>query len=174
MQRQIPSRTYVPQRTILIRSRESMIVPKRAGAPLVISQRELTSRLNYDWRPQTRTQLLVALQQPAPPAVPAAVQEVTEPAVTTFAASVPRKKMALLLPGHNEELIIVATIQSAVAAGQDLEDIYVVDDASDDATPALAKELLGEDHVLSVERSGKAGAVQKAIAFFDLAARYEW
>ena len=37
----------------------------------------------------------------------------------------PRKQLALLLPGHNEEMIIAMTIQSAVAAGQDLEDIFV-------------------------------------------------
>jgi cellulose synthase/poly-beta-1,6-N-acetylglucosamine synthase-like glycosyltransferase len=85
-----------------------------------------------------------------------------------------RKKLALLLPGHNEELIIATTIRSAVAAGQPLEDIYVVDDASTDATYTLAVELLGKKHVLRVKRSGKALAVQKAIKKFNLVANYEW
>ncbi len=86
----------------------------------------------------------------------------------------PRRKMALLLPGHNEELIIATTIRSALAAGQEIEDIYVVDDASDDATRKLAVDLLGESNVLSVERSGKALAVKRAIDTFRIVERYEW
>ena len=49
-----------------------------------------------------------------------------------------RKKLALLLPGHNEELIIETTIRSALKAGQRLLDIYVVDDASTDKTRQAA------------------------------------
>jgi poly-beta-1,6-N-acetyl-D-glucosamine synthase len=85
-----------------------------------------------------------------------------------------RKKLALLLPGHNEELIIQATIKSAVAAGQPLEDIYVVDDASTDATRREAIALLGRRQVLTVERSGKAGAVYKAVKHFKIESRYQW
>lgn len=85
-----------------------------------------------------------------------------------------RKKLALLLPGHNEELIIATTIRSAIAAGQNKRDIYVVDDNSNDRTREIAISLLGADNVLSVERSGKAGAVLKAIAHFDIEARYTW
>lgn len=85
-----------------------------------------------------------------------------------------KRKMALLLPGHNEELIIATTIQSALAAGQDLADIYVVDDNSSDQTRRLAVEQLGENHVLTVDRSGKALAVQRAIDYFAIEDRYEW
>jgi cellulose synthase/poly-beta-1,6-N-acetylglucosamine synthase-like glycosyltransferase len=85
-----------------------------------------------------------------------------------------KKKMALLLPAHNEELIIQVTINSAVKAGQSPYDIYVVDDNSSDATYARAAELLGESHVLTVERSGKAQAVSKAIEHFQLTKRYSW
>jgi cellulose synthase/poly-beta-1,6-N-acetylglucosamine synthase-like glycosyltransferase len=85
-----------------------------------------------------------------------------------------QRKLVLLLPGHNEELIIATTIQSAIAAGQDRRDIYVVDDNSSDNTRAEAIRMLGKDHVLSVQRSGKALAVKKAIKKFDLDTRYQW
>lgn len=84
------------------------------------------------------------------------------------------RKLALLLPGHNEELIIGTTIKSAIAAGQSRRDIYVVDDNSDDRTREIAISLLGESNVLSVGRSGKALAVKKAINHFDIARRYTW
>lgn len=85
-----------------------------------------------------------------------------------------KRKLALLLPGHNEELIIAATIDSAVASGQALEDIYVVDDNSSDATRAIAISKLGEQNVLSVERSGKALAVNKAVKHFNIVENYIW
>lgn len=85
-----------------------------------------------------------------------------------------RKRLALLLPGHNEELIIETTIRSALKAGQRLLDIYVVDDASTDKTRRAALKVLPESNVLTVERSGKALAVQKAIEHFELEERYTW
>lgn len=89
-------------------------------------------------------------------------------------SALPRKKLALLLPGHNEELIIATTIRSAIAAGQQKRDIFVVDDASTDATRKLAVELLGNQNVLSVRRSGKALAVKKAIKKFNIERDYQW
>lgn len=85
-----------------------------------------------------------------------------------------RKKMALLLPAHNEGLIIAATIHSAIVAGQKPEDIYVVNDNSTDETRRDAVQLLGRSHVLTVKRSGKAIAVQKAIKKFKIEQRYHW
>lgn len=85
-----------------------------------------------------------------------------------------KRKMALLLPGHNEELIIATTIRSAIAAGQAKEDIYVVDDNSSDNTRAEALKLLPAAQVLSVGRSGKALAVQKAIKHFHIEEHYKW
>ncbi len=89
-------------------------------------------------------------------------------------APVRRRKLALLLPAHNEELIIAATIKSAVTAGQALENIYVVDDFSSDRTAIEAHRLLPVANVLSVQHSGKAMAVQKAIKYFGLEKRYVW
>lgn len=85
-----------------------------------------------------------------------------------------KEQLALLLPAHNEELIIEATIKSAVAAGQPLEHIYVVNDNSTDATRKIATRMLGKKNVLNVKRSGKALAVKKATAHFDIIERYEW
>lgn len=86
----------------------------------------------------------------------------------------PKKKLALLLPAHNEQLIIQATIKSAIKAGQKKENIFVVDDNSSDQTRRRAIELLGHKQVLSVERSGKALAVLKAIKHFKFEDRYTW
>jgi len=85
-----------------------------------------------------------------------------------------KEQLALLLPAHNEELIIEATINSAVAAGQDIEHIYVVNDNSTDKTRQIATRLLGKSNVLNVKRSGKALAVKKATVRFKIIERYEW
>lgn len=85
-----------------------------------------------------------------------------------------RKRLALILPGHNEELIIATTISSAIAAGLKKEDIYVVDDDSNDATRAIALAALGQNNVLTVPRSGKARAVMQAIEYFGIVERYTW
>ena len=85
-----------------------------------------------------------------------------------------RKKLAVLIPAHNEELVMDATITSAINAGMKKRDIYVVDDASTDLTAAIARVRLGADHVLQVERSGKAGAVKQAIESFGICEHYTW
>lgn len=85
-----------------------------------------------------------------------------------------KHKLALLLPGHDEELIIEATIRSAIAAGQPIDDIYVVNDGSRDNTRSIATRLLGKSNVLNVRHSGKALAVKKAIIKFRLESRYVW
>lgn len=85
-----------------------------------------------------------------------------------------KEQLALLLPAHNEELIIEATIKSAVAAGQQIEHIYVVNDNSTDNTRQIATRLLGKANVLNVQRSGKALAVKKATVRFKIIERYEW
>ena len=85
-----------------------------------------------------------------------------------------RERLALLLPAHNEELIIRQTIRSAIAAGMEKEDIYVVDDDSGDNTKEIASEELTPGHVLTVPRSGKARAVKRAFDFFGLEEKYCW
>lgn len=85
-----------------------------------------------------------------------------------------KRRLALVLPGHNEEIIIASTIQSALNAGMRRWDIYVVDDASTDKTREIALGLLSEHNVLSVLRSGKARAVYQALRHFDIEQKYDW
>jgi cellulose synthase/poly-beta-1,6-N-acetylglucosamine synthase-like glycosyltransferase len=82
--------------------------------------------------------------------------------------------IALLIPAHNEELVLLDTIMGAKAAGIDPVDIFVVDDSSDDNTFELARLALGATNVLHVERSGKARALRQAIDHFELEQRYQW
>lgn len=93
---------------------------------------------------------------------------------STVVERIRRRKLALILPAHDEELIIQTTILSAKRGGLSLHDIYVVDDASTDDTLTRAREVLPQSNVLSVEHSGKAGAVLKAINAFRITERYEW
>lgn len=85
-----------------------------------------------------------------------------------------KKKLALLLPGHNEELIIATTIASAIKAGQPREDIYVVDDGSEDKTRREALKMLPRRNVLSKPKGGKARAVLAGIQHFRIEDRYTW
>jgi len=98
---------------------------------------------------------------------------IPEPTIVERKAS-GKEQLALLLPAHNEELIIEATIKSAIAAGQDIEHIYVVNDNSTDKTRQIATRLLGKSNVLNVKRSGKALAVKKATTHFKIIERYDW
>ena len=84
------------------------------------------------------------------------------------------QRLALLIPAHNEELVLEATIIGAMQAGIWTGDIYLVDDSSSDKTLAIGKRLLGKKNVLRVDRSGKAGAIKKAIKHFKLIERYGW
>lgn len=94
--------------------------------------------------------------------------------IATRKRVVRRKKLALLLPGHNEELIIATTIASAIKAGQPREDIYVVDDGSEDHTRREAISMLPRKNVLSVPKGGKAHAVLAGIEKFQIEERYTW
>ncbi|HSH56264.1 MAG TPA: glycosyltransferase [Candidatus Limnocylindrales bacterium] len=85
-----------------------------------------------------------------------------------------KKQLALLIAGHNEELVIEQTLLSAINAGMDPADIYVVDDNSSDATKNIAASVIGSDNVLRVKRSGKGLALTKGAKKFKLTQRYEW
>ncbi len=85
-----------------------------------------------------------------------------------------KRKLALIIPAHNEELVLADTIASAIRAGQHPRDIYVVNDSSVDETQAIAERLLGPGNVLAVQRSGKAKAILQALGHFDIKTRYYW
>jgi biofilm PGA synthesis N-glycosyltransferase PgaC len=85
-----------------------------------------------------------------------------------------KRKLALVIAAHNEELVLEYTIKSAEQAGQHRGDIYVVNDSSTDRTQRIAVKLLGKQNVLAVKRSGKAKALAQAIEHFDIEKRYYW
>ncbi len=85
-----------------------------------------------------------------------------------------RRKLALLIPAHNEELVIAHTIRSAKRAGMHSKDIYVVSDRSSDSTVSIANTYLGEAHVLSSTGPGKANAVNHALEHFKIQENYIW
>lgn len=80
-----------------------------------------------------------------------------------------RSDVAVLMAAYNEALVISTSIRSLLASVA-AQDIYIVSDGSTDATAALAREL--GVHVLEVENSGKASALQAGVTYFQLADRY--
>jgi cellulose synthase/poly-beta-1,6-N-acetylglucosamine synthase-like glycosyltransferase len=85
-----------------------------------------------------------------------------------------KAKLALLIAAHDEELVLGATVRSAIAAGMSTEHIYVVDDNSSDSTSRIARSLLPRENVCRVRRSGKGLALTKASKKFCLTERYQW
>lgn len=84
------------------------------------------------------------------------------------------KRLCLLIAAHNEEIILDATLKSAMTAGICKHHIFVVDDNSSDSTYEVAVKRLGRANVLKVERSGKALALFKAIQHFKIVKHYTW
>lgn len=80
--------------------------------------------------------------------------------------------VALLIPGHNEQLTIARTIQSALVVVP-AHQVYVVSDGSSDDTVAIA-ESFGVQVLDLQPNRGKAGALDAAIQHFDLCDRYEF
>ncbi|OGM20812.1 hypothetical protein A2955_03100 [Candidatus Woesebacteria bacterium RIFCSPLOWO2_01_FULL_37_19] len=80
-------------------------------------------------------------------------------------------KIALLVPAHNEEKVIGMCLVSLLNEAS-AEDIYVVNDGSEDQTETEAKKHT--QNVLTLTRSGKASALSEAIGYFHLADRYDF
>lgn len=161
------------------RSKARLIVPKRHAASSTALAKAPSKKLTPARPPKarrpTRTKpgtlsaynayaLLFTTQLDHTNLLPACI---TNPPVNSA-------RLALLLPAHNEELILETTIRSAIAAGQPIEDIYVVNDGSQDDTRRIATRMLGKANVLNVKQGGKATAVKKAIDKFQIISRYTW
>lgn len=74
----------------------------------------------------------------------------------------PSLRVAIVVPAHNEELVIAATIESLLAQGYPHKQIHVVSDGSSDATVAIARGYEARGvvvHDLKPNR-GKSGALQ--------------
>jgi len=85
-----------------------------------------------------------------------------------------KRKICLIIAAYNEELVLEHTIESAVRAGVDRRDIYVVDDCSADMTAHIATHAVGKYNLLTVGRSGKGLALSKIATELKLTKRYEW
>lgn len=174
----------VPARQVQLTAR-NLYVPDRQSAQTLrsiqppsrqaVSQRYAPSMIIKRRASENRSAFPFAMPMPPelPPAMTLLLPATVAPTNNT-PMKVKQKKLVLLLPAHNEELIIAETIRSAIAAGQPKRDIYVVNDNSSDATEEIATNLLGKDNVLTVSRSGKALAVKQAIDHFELVTRYTW
>jgi poly-beta-1,6-N-acetyl-D-glucosamine synthase len=79
--------------------------------------------------------------------------------------------VALLIPAHNEELVLGRTVASA-AELLPVENIYVVSDGSEDATELVAREM-GVTVLPLAPARGKASALTAGLRSFDLGSRYK-
>jgi poly-beta-1,6-N-acetyl-D-glucosamine synthase len=82
--------------------------------------------------------------------------------------------MCVVIPAHNEELLLARCIRSVLTAGIAPRHVYVVDDGSADATAAAAAAFSGVNLLTNPAPRGKLGALRAAIAHFDLAGRYRY
>nr|WP_106245334.1 glycosyltransferase family 2 protein [Allonocardiopsis opalescens] len=105
------------------------------------------------------------LDRSEPPAVP------DDEAADDLDALAERVTIAVLMPAHNEELVIADAIASAKRLFDD-RDIYLVSDASIDATADIAREA-GINVLDLYPNKGKAGALEAAIEHFGLTDRYD-
>ncbi|MCL4384246.1 glycosyltransferase family 2 protein [Patescibacteria group bacterium] len=83
-----------------------------------------------------------------------------------------KKKLAALVPAHNEEGVIAETLKSLLEVFA-ADDVYVVSDGSTDKTETIAANFT--QHVLPLHPNrGKAKAMNAAIEQFKLTERYEY
>src|SRR6188472_2014659 len=82
--------------------------------------------------------------------------------------------ICVVIPAHNEELLLGRCIRSVLAAGLDPGQVYVVNDGSTDATAAVAAAVPGINLLTNDAPCGKLGALRRGIAHFGLVARYRY
>jgi biofilm PGA synthesis N-glycosyltransferase PgaC len=81
------------------------------------------------------------------------------------------RDVAVLIPAHNEELVIESSIE-AIAAVVPHENIHVVSDGSTDRSAELARQA-GVNVIETPTNLGKAGALEAAIEAFELVQRFQ-
>lgn len=82
------------------------------------------------------------------------------------------RQIAILVPAHNEAVVISYTLISALKIVRST-DLYVVDDCSNDETYKIARKFT--KNVLKIKKNlGKANALNKAITYFKLPAKYKF
>lgn len=83
-----------------------------------------------------------------------------------------KRRIAMLVPGWNEERVITETLISLLQLVP-AEDIYVVDDGSNDMTSEIARQYIPNVLTLNPNR-GKATAMNLCIKHFQLTDRYDY
>lgn len=81
------------------------------------------------------------------------------------------KRIAILIPAHNEEQVIAKTLRHAVSEA-DEENVYLVADNCTDSTVQEAKYHLEDKNIFEVERMGRGPALMKALEHFGILDRY--
>lgn len=83
-----------------------------------------------------------------------------------------QKQIAILIPAHNEEMVLAKTLDCALKVIKK-QDLYIVNDGSKDKTAGIAKSYT--KNVLNLKQaSGKATALNSAIAYFKLISKYKY
>lgn len=82
-------------------------------------------------------------------------------------------RIALVFVSHNQESVIVPTIRSAIASGQDKRSVFVLDRYSTDHTSERAAQELGTQQVVSFH-TGRVRDLQKAVRQLDIDRDYRW
>lgn len=154
--RQITTTASLPPRSVTPPARDARII--LMPRPLVVEARPRALAV------PSRAELQAILRTPV----------VAEAAPTKHTPAERHGVLALLIAAHNEEMVIESTLRSALQAGLDRRDIYVVDDNSSDATSRIARSILPKKNVIKVGRSGKGLALMKGRNRFNLCQRYQW
>ena len=81
--------------------------------------------------------------------------------------------LCVLIPAHNEELLLGQCIESALCAIKNPENIYVVDDASSDKTFETAQKY-GVNILRNEINLGKAASIKRALDEFRIEEKYEF
>jgi cellulose synthase/poly-beta-1,6-N-acetylglucosamine synthase-like glycosyltransferase/peptidoglycan/xylan/chitin deacetylase (PgdA/CDA1 family) len=79
-------------------------------------------------------------------------------------------QVAVIVPAHNEEVVIARTILSILVSEYSRMHVVVVDDGSTDRTLEILKEEFGNDSrvtIVTQENTGKAGALNHGIQYTD-------
>ena len=82
--------------------------------------------------------------------------------------------LCVIIPAHNEELLIGRCIRSVVAAGVAPHHVFVVNDGSTDGTLDAATRAADVNVLTNPTALGKLSAVRCGLAHFDLARRYKY
>jgi len=73
------------------------------------------------------------------------------------------RTVSCIIPAHNEEKSISATLQAVLGAGDILKEIIVIDDGSTDKTKEIVKEFKNIRFLINEKNLGKSGTVASGI-----------